>query len=210
VTIVLDRAGITGPDGASHHGMWDMSICGVIPGLRLNAPRDGQSVARALREAVDVADGPTVIRFPKGSVAAPIEAVRSIGPLDVVADHTDGAEADMLIVAVGSMVATAITVAGKLAAEGQKVMVVDPRWVVPVAPELVDLARGVGRIAVIEDNVAVGGVGEQVVAALRADGNPATTSVFAIPREFLHHATRGQVLDQIGLTPDAIAAALAR
>ena len=108
------------------------------------------------------------------------------------------------------MVATAITVAGKLAAEGQKVMVVDPRWVVPVAPELVDLARGVGRIAVIEDNVAVGGVGEQVVAALRADGNPATTSVFAIPREFLHHATRGQVLDQIGLTPDAIAAALAR
>jgi 1-deoxy-D-xylulose-5-phosphate synthase len=210
VTIVLDRAGVTGPDGASHHGMWDMAICGVIPGLRLNAPRDGQSVRRALQEAVDVADAPTVIRFPKGTVGAPIEAVRAVGSVDVVADHTDGGEVDLLIVGVGSMVATALTVADKLAAEGRRVLVVDPRWVLPVSPDLVGLARDASTVAVIEDGVLAGGIGDQVAAALRANGIETPMVTFGIPREFLDHASRGQVLERIGLTPDTIATALAR
>ncbi len=210
VTVVLDRAGITGPDGASHHGMWDLAICGVIPGLRLNAPRDGQSVRRALREAVDVADAPTVVRFPKGSVGAPIEALREIGTLDVVADHTDGGPADLLLVAVGSMVATAMTVAGKLAADGQRVLVVDPRWVLPVSPDLLPLAADAARVAVVEDGVAVGGIGDQIAAALRASGIATPVTTFGIPRAFLDHGTRGQVLERIGLTPDTIATALAR
>jgi len=208
VTVVLDRAGVTGPDGASHHGMWDMTICGAIPGLRLNAPRDGATVRRALREAVDVDDAPTVIRFPKGNVAAPLEPVRIVEGLDIMADHTDGGAVEQLIIGVGSMVPTAITVAEKLAAEGVRTLVVDPRWVIPVAPELVALAATAGRIAVIEDNLVVGGVGSQVATAVRAAGHAVPVVSFGIPREFLDHASRGQVLDAIGLTPDAITAAL--
>lgn len=208
VTVVLDRAGVTGPDGASHHGMWDMTICGAIPGLRLNAPRDGATVRRALREAVDVDDAPTVIRFPKGNVAAPLEPVRIVEGLDIMADHTDGGAVEQLIIGVGSMVPTAITVAEKLAAEGVRTLVVDPRWVIPVAPELVALAATAGRVAVIEDNLVIGGVGSQVATAVRAAGHAVPVMTFGIPREFLDHASRGQVLDAIGLTPDAITAAL--
>lgn len=208
VTVVLDRAGVTGPDGASHHGMWDMTICGAIPGLRLNAPRDGATVRRALREAVDVDDAPTVIRFPKGNVAAPLEPVRIVEGLDIMADHTDGGAVEQLIIGVGSMVPTAITVAEKLAAEGVRTLVVDPRWVIPVAPELVALAATAGRVAVIEDNLVIGGVGSQVATAVRAAGHAVPVMSFGIPREFLDHASRGQVLDAIGLTPDAITAAL--
>ena len=208
VTVVLDRAGVTGPDGASHHGMWDMTICGAIPGLRLNAPRDGATVRRALREAVDVDDAPTVIRFPKGNVAAPLEPVRIVEGLDIMADDTDGGAVEQLIIGVGSMVPTAITVAEKLAAEGVRTLVVDPRWVIPVAPELVALAATAGRVAVIEDNLVIGGVGSQVATAVRAAGHAVPVMSFGIPREFLDHASRGQVLDAIGLTPDAITAAL--
>ncbi len=208
VTFVLDRAGITGPDGASHHGMWDMTITGLVPGLRLSAPRDGQGVRQALREAVEVADAPTVIRFPKGTVGAPIEVLRRIGTLDVLADHTGGAAVDLLLVGVGSMVPTALTVAEKLAAEGRSVLVVDPRWVIPVSPDLVELARGAGAVAVVEDNLVIGGVGSQISTALRDNGIEVPAHTFGIPREFLGHASRGQVLDQIGLTPDAIATVL--
>ena len=208
ITLVLDRAGITGPDGASHHGMWDMTICGAIPGLRLNAPRDGATVRRALREAVDVADAPTVIRFPKGTVGDPLEPVRTVDDLDIMADHTDGGETDLLLVAVGSMVPTAITVAEKLAAEGVRCCVVDPRWVIPVSDSLVSLAASAQRVAVIEDNLVIGGIGSQVETALRAAGHDVPVRCFGIPRGFHDHASRDQVLDLIGLTPEAIAAAL--
>ena len=208
ITLVLDRAGITGPDGASHHGMWDLTLCGAIPGLRLNAPRDGATVRRALREAVDVSDAPTVVRFPKGSVAAPIEPVRTTDGIDIMADHSEGGESDLLIVAVGSMVPIAITVAEKLAADGVAALVVDPRWVIPLAPALLELAAAAPRVAVIEDNLVGGGVGSQLAVPVRAVRHETPVRCFGIPREFLDHATRGQVLDHIGLTPDAIAAAL--
>ena len=208
MTIVLDRAGITGPDGASHHGMWDMAICGAIPGLRLAAPRDGAAIRIALREAVEVSDAPTVIRFPKGSVAAPLTALRQEGSLDVMADHTEDGEIDQLIVAVGSMVPTAITVAEKLAAEGRRVLVVDPRWVIPVATDLVALCARAAHVAVIEDGLEVGGIGSQLSNALRASGIDVPVRGYGVPREFLDHASRGQVLEGIGLTPETIANAL--
>ena len=210
VTFVLDRAGVTGPDGASHHGMWDMTIAAVVPGLRLNAPRDGQSVRLALREAVDIDDGPSVIRFPKGTLGAPIDAIRRVGSVDVVADHTEGRPVDLLLVAVGSMVPCAMTVAQTLAAEGQSVLVVDPRWVIPVGPDLLALAQESRTVAVIEDNIVVGGVGSQIALALRENAIDVPVRTFGIPRAFLDHATRGQVLDHIGLTPEAIATALSR
>ncbi len=207
VTVVLDRAGITGPDGASHHGMWDMTIGGVVPGLHLAAPRDGQQVARAVRAAVDVADAPSVVRFPKGAVADPIVAVRTVGTLDVLAEPDDG-EVDLLLVGIGSMVATALTAAEKLSAEGVRVRVVDPVWALPVSSDLVTLAGAARRVAVIEDNVVVGGIGSQVELALRDADLATPLDQLGIPKEFLQHALRGQLLDRISLTPDAVASRL--
>ena len=207
VTVVLDRSGVTGPDGASHHGMWDMTISGVVPGLHLAAPRDGQQVARAVRAAVDIADAPSVVRFPKGTVADPIVAVRTVDGVDVLAEPDDG-DVEVLLVGVGSMAATALTAAEKLAAEGHRVRVVDPVWALPVPPAVLRLARGAGRVAVVEDNVVIGGIGSQVAHALREDGNETPVDVFGIPKRFLDHASRGQVLDAVGLTPDAVASAL--
>ncbi|OLT38939.1 1-deoxy-D-xylulose-5-phosphate synthase [Serinicoccus sp. CNJ-927] len=212
VTFILDRAGITGSDGASHNGMWDLTLVGIVPGIRVAAPRDGQQVALALRESVDIDDGPSVVRFPKGSVGAPIEAVRQVGTLDVLRDVDalggEQGELELLLVGVGSMAATALEVADKLGAEGRRVMVVDPRWALPVSPDLVDLARGAGRVAVIEDNIVGGGIAGAVSQAFVEAGVDVPVHGYGIPREFLDHGSRDQVLDRIGLTPDAVATSL--
>jgi 1-deoxy-D-xylulose-5-phosphate synthase len=210
VTFVLDRSGITGPDGASHHGMWDLTLTGMVPGLHLAAPRDGEQVRAALRDAVDISDGPSVIRFPKGSAPEPIPALRRLGTVDVLQEPEVDAEGevDLLLVAVGSMAPTGLTVAEKLAAQGSRVRVVDPRWALPVSRDLVEAARAARAVAVVEDGLEIGGVGTHVAAALTEAGVPAPVHQFGIPTEFLDHASRGQVLDQVGLTPDAVAAEL--
>jgi 1-deoxy-D-xylulose-5-phosphate synthase len=213
VTVVLDRAGVTGSDGASHNGMWDMTICSVVPGLRLAAPRDGDQLRRLLREAVDVSDGPTVLRFPKGDVADPVVRVRALGSLDVLREPGPGA-VDLLVVGVGAMASTAVGVAEKLEAQGYSVRVVDPRWVLPVSPELILAAGDARAVAVIEDNLVSGGIGSAVSLAISQAGSQAGSRVavhcYGIPKEFLEHASRSQVLDQIGLTPDAIATSLGK
>jgi 1-deoxy-D-xylulose-5-phosphate synthase len=207
VTVVLDRAGVTGVDGASHNGMWDMTIASVVPGLRLAAPRDGEQLRLQLREAVDVADGPTVLRFPKGDVANPVPRVRRLGSLDVLHESGQGA-VDLLIVGVGAMASTSVGVAEKLEAQGHSVRVIDPRWVLPVSPELVRAAGDATAVAVIEDNLVSGGIGSAVTLALRQGGCPAVVHCYGIPKKFLDHASRSQVLDQIGLTADAVATSL--
>jgi 1-deoxy-D-xylulose-5-phosphate synthase len=207
VTVVLDRAGITGNDGASHNGMWDMTICSVVPGLRLAAPRDGDQLRQQLREAVDIDDGPTVVRFPKGDVAGPVPRVRRLGSLDVLCESGPGA-VDLLIVGVGAMASTSVSVAEKLEAQGYSVRVVDPRWVLPVSDELILAARDAGAVAVIEDNLVAGGIGSAVTLALSQAGCRAAVHCCGIPKEFLDHGSRAQVLEQIGLTPDAIATSL--
>ena len=204
VTFVLDRAGITGTDGASHNGMWDMSITGLVPGLRLTAPRDPEELGRAFREAVDVHDGPTVIRFSKQNPPAPLPAVRAVGSVDVLAEASTE-PVELLIVGLGEMATTGMAVAEKLTAQGHTVRVVDPRWCVPVPDDLVDLARSAGAVAVLEDNLVVGGVGSQVTAAIREAGLSVPVHLHGIPKRFLPHASRGEVLEEIGLTPDAIA-----
>jgi 1-deoxy-D-xylulose-5-phosphate synthase len=207
VTVVLDRAGVTGTDGASHNGMWDMTICSVVPGLRLAAPRDGNQLRLALREAVEVSDGPTVLRFPKGDVGSPIAQVRQLGNLDVL--HESGPDAvDLLIVGVGAMASTAVSVAEKLEAQGHSVRVVDPRWVIPVSPDLVRAAEQATAVAVIEDNLVSGGIGSAVALAMSQAGHQCPVRCFGIPKEFLDHASRSEVLERIGLTPDAIATSL--
>ena len=203
VTFVLDRSGVSCPDGASHHGMWDMSLVALVPGLRLAAPRDGQQIRRALREAVDVDDGPTVIRFPKGSAGEPIEAIGTAEGLDVLAGDA-AADPEVLIVSVGAMAGTATTVAEKLAAEGHETLVVDPRWVLPVPDGVIELARRAGRVAVIEDNNIAGGVGAEVARALDEADAGVPVHRFGLPKEFIDHASRGQILESVGLTPDPI------
>ena len=209
VTVVLDRAGVTGTDGASHNGMWDLTITGLMPGVRVCAPRDAIELERALGEAVEVSDGPTVLRFSKQNPPAPLAALRAVGSVDVLRDPDVGRPVDLLLVGIGEMCTTAVAVARKLTAAGFGVQVVDPRWAVPVGPDLVDLARSAGRIAVIEDNVVVGGVGSQIAQALREAGLTTPVHVHGIPKRFFGHASRGEILEEIGLTPEASADSLA-
>ena len=203
VTFVLDRAGITGTDGASHNGMWDMTLMSIVPGLRLAAPRDGDQVRRQLREAVDVTDGPTVIRFPKGDVAEPVRAVRHHGDVDVLFETGEG-EVDLLLVGVGAFAAMAVEVGEKVAAHGRSVRVVDPRWVLPVSDDLIALAGRAGAVAVVEDGLVSGGVGSSITLAARTAGVTAPIHQFGVPKRFLRHASRAQVLEELGLTADSV------
>ncbi len=202
VTFVLDRSGVTGTDGASHNGMWDLSILQVVPGLRIAAPRDGARVRELLREAVAVADAPTVVRLPKGAPPADIEAVDKVGGCDVLVRR--GAK-DVLVVGVGSMAAVGVDVGERLAAQGIGVTVVDPRWVKPVDDALVQLARDHRLVVSIEDNGRVGGVGATLVQRLTDEGVTTPFSLHGIPQDFLHHAERQVILDRIGLNAQTIA-----
>lgn len=210
VTFVLDRAGVTGDDGASHNGMWDLSLFQLVPGIRLAAPRDGQQLRELLREAVDVDDAPTVVRFAKGAVPADLPAVQRIGSADVLV-HADGTGTgpSVFVLAVGSMASVAVDVAQRLVGDGFRVTVVDPRWVAPVAADVVELAARHSLVVTVEDNGRQGGVGETFVAALAQRGYRGSVLVRAVDQRFLAHAKRGAVLAEQGLTVDAIAAAIA-
>ncbi|GAA1278915.1 1-deoxy-D-xylulose-5-phosphate synthase [Streptomyces aureus] len=202
VTFVLDRAGVTGVDGASHNGMWDMSVLQVVPGLRIAAPRDAEQLRAQLREAVTVDDAPTLIRFPKESVGPEIPAVDRIGGLDVL--HRADAP-DVLLVSVGVMAPVCLQVAELLEARGINCTVVDPRWVKPVDPDLAPLAARHRLVAVVEDNSKAAGVGSAVALALGEAEVDVPVRRFGIPDQFLAHAKRGEVLADIGLTPVEIA-----
>lgn len=204
VTFVLDRAGVTGPDGASHHGMWDLALTAMIPGVRVAAPRDGAQVRACVREAVAIEDGPTVVRFPKGSVAPPLTAVTTYGSLDVLAGSADD-DVDVLIVAVGSMARLGMDTADVLAEGGTRSVVVDPRWVLPVSDDLTALARRARAVAVIEDGNVAGGIGGEVDRVLAEAGVSAPVVRIGLPKDFLDHASRGEVLQEAGLTPAAVA-----
>jgi len=208
VTFILDRAGVTGSDGPSHNGMWDMTLTSIVPGLRLAAPRDGEQVKQLLREALDVSDGPTVLRFPKGDVADPVAAVRCVDGIDIL-HETGGQKVEVLVVGVGAFAGMSVEVGEKLAAQGHTARVVDPRWVLPVSPALVDLARSAGAVAVVEDNLVNGGIGSAVTFALREAGIDVPVHTFGIPKRFLAHASRPQLLEELGLTADTVVAGLA-
>ncbi|MET7543495.1 1-deoxy-D-xylulose-5-phosphate synthase [Streptomyces sp. NPDC005349] len=202
VTFVLDRAGVTGVDGASHNGMWDMSVLQVVPGLRIAAPRDAEQLRAQLREAVTVDDAPTLIRFPKESVGPEIPAVDRIGGLDVLHRADDP---DVLLVSVGVMAPVCLQVADLLEARGINCTVVDPRWVKPVDPGLAPLTARHRLVAVVEDNSKAAGVGSAVALALGEAEVDVPVRRFGIPDQFLAHAKRGEVLADIGLTPVEIA-----
>jgi 1-deoxy-D-xylulose-5-phosphate synthase len=182
--------------------MWDMSILQVVPGLRLAAPRDESRVRELLREAVDVSDAPTVLRLPKGPVQEDILAQDTVGSVDVI---VRSGNQDVLIVAAGAMVAPCVEVADRLRDQGIGVTLVDPRWVKPLDPALVDLA-GEHRVVVsVEDNGRVGGMGAVLAEMLADAGVQRPLRIFGIPQEFLAQGKRNTVLEEIGLSAQGLA-----
>jgi 1-deoxy-D-xylulose-5-phosphate synthase len=204
VTFMIDRAGVTGEDGASHHGLWDLAILSAIPGLRIAAPRDGLQLRELLGEAVG-ASGPTAVRYPKGEVCAPVPAVRSAGPVDILREGTPGGS---LIVAVGPMAPIALEAAELLAREGLSVTVADPRWVSPVPGDLVSLAARYRALVTVEDGSREGGFGSALTDALSDAGLLVPVHRMGLPRQFLQHGKRGELLEAYQLSSTGIAAAV--
>ncbi|KQS56847.1 1-deoxy-D-xylulose-5-phosphate synthase [Geodermatophilus sp. Leaf369] len=202
VTVVLDRAGVTGTDGASHNGMWDTSICAVVPGLRMAMPRDEATLTEALREALAVADGPTVLRFPKGAVPPDIPSLERRGPVDVLR-RSEARE--VLLVACGSLVPMGLAAAERAARQGIDVTVVDPRWVLPASPELVAMAAEHRLVVTVEDGGRSGGVGDTLATALRDAECDVPLRTVGLPQQFLEHGSRSEVLAEHGLTEQDLA-----
>lgn len=205
VTLVMDRAGVTGDDGASHNGMWDLTLFQAVPDIRIAAPRDGATLRALLREAVAWEQGPTVLRFPKGTTGEDIPAIDTTDGFDVL--HNAPGR-DVLIVSVGPMARLALDVAGRLGEAGVGATVVDPRWVTPVNPTLVEAAAYFKHVITIEDSGRVGGVGAAFAQALADAGIDTPVRNFGLPREFLDHGSRAQVLAHCGLTAEAVADAV--
>jgi 1-deoxy-D-xylulose-5-phosphate synthase len=205
VTVTLDRAGVTGPDGASHNGMWDGSILQVVPGLRVAAPRDGTRVAELVNEAVGISDGPTVVRWPKGAVGVEAEAVGKLGRMDVLAQPGPEQGRDVLLLGAGPMAVTCVDVARRLNDHGIGVTVVDPRWLKPVDPAVIAAAQDHRLVAVVEDNGRSGGFGDAVARLLRDADVDTPVKTYGLNQEFLAHASRGEILEAAGLTPQHLA-----
>lgn len=206
VTVVLDRSGVTGPDGASHHGMWDLAMLQAVPGLHLAAPRDASRLREELREAVAISDAPSVVRYSKGSVGAEIDAVERLDDgVDILARRPSGSlRNDVLIVSVGAMSELALEVSGRLGAQGISSTVIDPRWLLPVPSSVIGLAADHRIVIVIEDGVRAGGVGSRIRQEMRSAGVDTALNEVGLPVEFLDHGTRAQVLERVGLTAQKI------
>jgi 1-deoxy-D-xylulose-5-phosphate synthase len=202
VTFVLDRAGVTGDDGASHNGMWDLSVMSVVPGIRVAAPRDGLRLAELLAEAVGVADAPTVVRYPKGRLPEDLDAIERVEGIDVLARH---GERDVLVVGSGPMALVGVEVGSRLHAQGVGATVVDPRWVLPVSPALVELAAEHAYVLSIEDGGRSGGVGAAITQALADAGVTAPVHVAGLSQRFLDHGKRPQLLSEAGLEAQQLA-----
>jgi len=202
VTFVLDRAGVTGPDGPSHHGIWDLAMLQIVPHIRIAAPRDAARLVELLDEAVSVSDAPTVVRFPKGEVGADIPAIERLE--DGVEVLARGAAPDVLLVAIGPMASLALHVAERLSAAGIGATVIDPRWAVPVQGGVVQLAAAHRLVITLEDGVRVGGIGTSVRQVLRDAGVDTAVDELGVPDEFIPHASREQILEDAGLTAEKI------
>ncbi len=200
VTLVLDRAGVTGDDGASHNGMWDLALLGMVPGIRIAAPRDEATLRAELAEALAHSDGPTVLRFPKTPLGPELPTIRHIDGVDVLAEPDPSADVDVLVIAVGATASDVLDASGAIGQAGYTVRVVDPRWVTPVNPALLDLAGQAGLVVTVEDGVVTGGVGSRVSQALRAAGIDVASRELGIPAEFLAHGKVPDVRARIGLT----------
>ncbi len=203
VTLVLDRAGVTGEDGASHHGMWDLAMLGVVPGMHLAVPRDEPTLRTALAECLAIGDAPSALRYPKTPLGADIAALRSVGGIDVLAETASG-PVDVLLVSVGAMAPDVLDAAERIGEAGYTVRVIDPRWVTPVPPALADFAAQAGVVVTVEDGVVVNGAGSRFAQYLGEQGLTVPTREIGIPVDFLQHGKVAEVRTVIGLTPQGI------
>ena len=201
VTFVLDRAGITGDDGPSHHGIWDLAVTGIVPSMRVAAPRDAARLRETLREAVDVNDAPTAIRFPKGAVQADIPAFERRDGVDGL---YRGESADVLLVSIGSMAAIAVEAASQAYREGVGVTVIDPRWVKPLPDSLISMARRYKSVVVLEDGIKHGGIASSMSELFREAGINVAIHSIGIPLKFIEHSKRSEILEDLGITAQKI------
>ena len=202
VTFVLDRAGITGDDGPSHHGIWDMALTGIVPTLSLAAPRDGARLKEVLRESLDISDAPTVIRFPKGAVTADIPAFERRDGIDVL---YRGESADVLLISVGAMAPLAVEAASQAYREGVGVTVIDPRWVKPLPQSLITMADRYTSVVVVEDGIAHGGIASALSEMFRGAGLDTPIHSIGVPLTFIEHSKRAEILSDLGITSQNIA-----
>ncbi len=201
VTFVLDRAGITGDDGPSHHGIWDLALTGMVPTMRVAAPRDAARLRETLREAVAVNDAPTAVRFPKGAVQADIPAFERRDGVDVL---YRGESADVLLISIGSMAAIAVEAASQAYREGVGVTVIDPRWVKPLPASLVTMADRYKSVVVLEDGIKHGGIASSVSEQFREAGLNVAIHSIGVPLEFIEHSKRSEILEDLGITAQKI------
>ena len=202
VTFVLDRAGITGDDGPSHHGIWDLALTGIVPTLEVAAPRDGARLRQALQEAVEISDRPTLIRFPKGAVQADIPAFETRDGIDIL---YRGESADVLFVSIGAMASIAVEAASAAYREGVGVTVVDPRWVKPLPQSLLTMAQRYKSVVVIEDGIRHGGIASSLSEMFRDARLDISIHSIGVPLEFIEHSKRGEILEDLGITAQKIA-----
>ena len=201
VTFVLDRAGVTGDDGPSHHGIWDMALTGIVPTLHLAAPRDSARLKEVLREAVAISDAPTVIRFPKGAVSADIPAFERRDGIDVL---YRGESADVLLISVGAMATMSVEAASQAYREGVGVTVIDPRWVKPLPQSLITMADRYKSVVVVEDGIAHGGIASALSEMFRNSGLNTPIHSIGVPLAFIEHSKRSEILSDIGMTAQNI------
>ena len=201
VTFVLDRAGITGDDGPSHHGIWDLALTGIVPNMHVGAPRDGARLKEILRACIAISDAPSMVRFPKGAVPADISALERIDGIDVL--HK-GATQQVLIISVGSMAGMAIEVAQLAKAQSIEITVVDPLWVKPIPHSLIEMCAQYSTVVVMEDGIKHAGIASTISEALRESGNNCSLHSIGVPLEFIEHSKRAEILDDLEITPAAI------
>lgn len=207
VTLVLDRSGITGSDGASHNGVWDMSIAGIVPGMRLAAPRDDVRLRKQFNEAIEYENGPTIVRFPKGALVPVIDAVETLdGGIDVIYRSGRANRAQSIfIVSIGALAGECVAAAKKLEEEGLAVDVIDPGWAIPVSPVISELATSYDMVVTVEDGVIHGGVGSMIDTVCDENGVDTPVRIIAVPQKFLRHASRSEVLTDLGMDAEGIA-----
>lgn len=201
VTFVLDRAGITGDDGPSHHGIWDLALTGIVPTMHVGAPRDGARLKEILRECVKISDAPSMIRFPKGAIPADIQAIERVTGADVL--HR-GSTKQVLLISIGSMASMALEVAQLAHQQSIEITVVDPLWVKPISPAIIAMCADYDTVVVMEDGIKHAGIASTISETLREAGSSCTLHSIGVPLEFIEHSKRNEILDDLEITPAAI------
>jgi len=201
VTFVLDRAGITGDDGPSHHGIWDLALTGIVPNMHVGAPRDGARLKEILRQCVEIENAPSMIRFPKGAIPADIPAVERVSGVDIL--HR-GASQQVLLISVGSMASMALEVAQLAKQQSIEITVVDPLWVKPISPAVIGMCADYGTVVVMEDGIKHAGIASSISEVLRDAESTCTLHSIGVPLEFIEHSKRNEILDDLEITPAAI------